>query len=93
MLFRSLVGHHCIRDGLCYNACSVLANGSIVGTYFKQELPNYTVFDEKRYFTPGKEPLVFNVKGTRFGIAICEDIWFSEPAERTREAGADVLLS
>ena len=87
-----LVGHHCIRNGLCYNACSILVNGTIIGTYFKQELPNYTVFDEKRYFTPGNEPLVFDVRGTRFGVAICEDIWFPEPAERTRAAGAEVLL-
>lgn len=87
-----LVGHHTIRDGLCYNACSILVNGSVIGTYFKQELPNYTVFDEKRYFTPGKEPLVFNVGGVRFGVAICEDIWFSEPPVRARDAGADVLL-
>ncbi len=87
-----LVGHHCIRNGLCYNACSILVNGAIIGTYFKQELPNYTVFDEKRYFTPGNEPLVFDVRGTRFGVAICEDIWFPEPAERTRAAGAEVLL-
>lgn len=87
-----LVGHHCIQDGLCYNACSILANGEIIGTYFKQELPNYTVFDEKRYFTPGKQALVFDIKGTRFGVAICEDVWFPEPIERIRAAGADILL-
>lgn len=87
-----LVGHHCIRNGLCYNACSVLANGKIIGTYFKHELPNKTVFDEKRYFTPGTQTLVFDVKGTRFGVAICEDVWISEQTERIHAAGAEILL-
>lgn len=87
-----LVGHQSIRDGLCYNACSVLVNGEIIGTYFKQELPNYTVFDEKRYFTAGNESMVIDVRGVRFGIAICEDVWFADPPARARAAGADVML-
>ena len=87
-----LVGHHLIQNGLCYNACSILVNGTIIGTYFKQELPNYTVFDEKRYFAPGNEPLVFKVKGVCFGIGICEDVWFPLPSQKARAAGADVML-
>lgn len=87
-----LVGHHLIKGGLCYNACSILVNGTIIGTYFKQELPNYTVFDEKRYFAPGNEPLVFKVKGVCFGIGICEDVWFPLPPQKARAAGADVML-
>ncbi len=87
-----LVGHPHIQNGLCYNACSILVNGTHLGTYFKQKLPNYTVFDEKRYFTPGQQPFVFDVKGTRFGVTICEDIWFPDPPKQSRAAGADVLL-
>jgi hypothetical protein len=55
-------------------------------------LPNYTVFDEQRYFTPGTEPCVIVVAGMRVGIIICEDVWFAGPARAAREAGAQVLV-
>lgn len=78
-----------------YNAASVLAGGRIVATYCKRELPNYQVFDERRYFASGRDagqgPLVFEVDGTRFGLLICEDAWFDEPAASARAAGAQVL--
>src|SRR4030095_10435860 len=54
--------------------------------------PNYTVFDEDRYFTPGNAPCVFEVGGVRFGLVICEDIWFPAPAARAQVAGAQVLV-
>lgn len=88
-----IVGHPYIENSQHYNACSVLVNGEILGTYFKQELPNYSVFDERRYFSAGKQPLTFTVNGVCFGLAICEDIWFTEPAKRAKEAGAEILLN
>lgn len=78
-----------------YNAASVLAGGRIAATYCKRELPNYQVFDERRYFASGRDagqgPVVFEVDGTRFGLLICEDAWFDEPAASARAAGAQVL--
>lgn len=78
-----------------YNAASVLAGGRIAATYCKRELPNYQVFDERRYFASGRDagqgPVVFEVDGTRFGLLICEDAWFDEPAVAASAAGAQVL--
>jgi NAD+ synthase (glutamine-hydrolysing) len=78
-----------------FNAASVLTGGRVVATYCKRELPNYQVFDERRYFASGRdaglEPVVFEVDGLRFGLNICEDAWFDEPAQRAKAAGADVL--
>jgi NAD+ synthase (glutamine-hydrolysing) len=78
-----------------FNAASVLAGGRIKGTYCKRELPNYQVFDERRYFQSGREAgegaRVFEADGLRFGVLICEDAWFDEPARLAREAGAQVL--
>jgi len=78
-----------------FNAASVLAGGQVVGTYCKRELPNYQVFDERRYFLSGRDaglpPLVFEAEGLRFGVLICEDAWFDEPAHAAVGAGAQVL--
>lgn len=78
-----------------YNAASVLAGGQVLGTYCKRELPNYQVFDERRYFASGRDAgmpaLVFDVEGVRFGLNICEDAWYDEPGELARAAGAQVL--
>jgi len=80
---------------LRFNAASVLAGGRPIGTYCKRELPNYQVFDERRYFVSGRDagqgPLVFDVAGTRVGVLICEDAWFEEPGRAARDAGAQVL--
>ncbi len=75
-----------------YNAAAVLVNGKVLGMYRKYELPNTTVFDEKRYFSPADQALVFTVKGVCFGINICEDTWFGHAPARARAAGAQVLL-
>ena len=68
-----------------FNAASVLTGGCVAGTYCKRELPNYQVFDERRYFASGRDaglpPLVFEAGGVRFGVLICEDAWFDEPAQ------------
>ncbi len=78
-----------------YNAASVLREGEVVATYAKRELPNYQVFDERRYFQPGKGVCVFEAgegaAKTRIGLLICEDAWFEEPARLTQAAGAEVL--
>ncbi|SAI52505.1 NAD synthetase [Bordetella trematum] len=87
-----LVGHADRHDGALCNAVSVLRDGQVLGTYRKRELPNYGVFDELRYFTPGTEPLVFEAAGLRVGVAICEDIWFDTVAQAAAGAGAQLLL-
>ena len=87
-----VVGHACKdQDGL-RNAASVLSNGQILGTYFKKELPNYSVFDEKRYFVSGGKPLSFNVDGVRFGVNICEDIWGDSAPEAAAALNIQALL-
>ena len=79
-----------------HNAASVLCEGAVVATYVKRELPNYQVFDERRYFTPGQGVCVFEAgeAGSRVkvGLLICEDAWFEEPARLTRAAGAELLV-
>jgi NAD+ synthase (glutamine-hydrolysing) len=87
-----LVGHPVAREGLRFNACSVLEGGKVVGRYHKHDLPNYDVFDEQRYFTPDNRPLVFTAGGIQFGVNICEDVWFSYAPSCARAAGAQVLL-
>jgi NAD+ synthase (glutamine-hydrolysing) len=78
-----------------FNAASVLTGGAVRATYCKRELPNYQVFDERRYFVSGRDAgegaVVFEAGGLRFGVLICEDAWFDEPAEAARAAGAQVL--
>ncbi len=78
-----------------FNAASVISEGRILETYAKRELPNYQVFDERRYFTPGQGVCVFQVgepgQQVSVGLLICEDAWFEEPARLTKGAGAQVL--
>ncbi|MFN4003297.1 MAG: NAD+ synthase [Hylemonella sp.] len=79
----------------CYNAASVLREGQVVATYAKRELPNYQVFDERRYFRPGQDVCVFEAGAAgarvRVGLLICEDAWYEQPAIQTRAAGAELL--
>ena len=74
-----------------HNAASVLLEGKRIETYAKRELPNYQVFDERRYFTPGQGVCVFQVEGVSVGLLICEDAWFDEPGQLAKEAGAELL--
>ncbi|MES3009679.1 MAG: NAD+ synthase [Pseudomonadota bacterium] len=74
-----------------FNAASVLREGEVLATYAKRELPNYQVFDERRYFTPGEGVCVFEVGGVKVGLLICEDAWFEAPAWLAKEAGAELL--
>ncbi len=80
------------HEGRCHNAVAVIRDGRVAHVYRKQQLPNYTVFDEERYFEPGSAPCVFDVDGVRVGIVICEDIWYPGPAAQARAAGAEVLV-
>ncbi|HXD41924.1 MAG TPA: NAD+ synthase [Ramlibacter sp.] len=74
-----------------FNAASVLSEGRVLETYAKRELPNYQVFDERRYFTPGQGTCVFQVEGVSVGLLICEDAWFDEPGLLAKESGAELL--
>ncbi len=80
-----------------HNAAKVLREGRVIETYAKRELPNYQVFDERRYFTPGDGTCVFKVEADdgeyiSIGLLICEDAWFEEPARLARQAGAELLV-
>lgn len=88
-----IVGHPQREGSQLFNACSVLHQGRILQTYSKFHLPNYGVFDEKRYFTKREETCVFNVKGVNVGLVICEDIWSNDgPLAKAVGAGAQIVL-
>ena len=70
-----VVGHPHQANGKRYNAASVIQDGRVIATYHKHNLPNYTVFDEQRYFDSDDQPCVFQVSGVKFGVNICEDTW------------------
>jgi len=75
-----------------YNSAAYVSEGAIAATHRKSELPNYKVFDEKRYFRAGTQPTVFERKGFRIGLLVCEDIWEPEPAQLARGNGAEMLI-
>ena len=82
-------------DGL-YNALALIRNGQVAATYYKQHIPNYSVFDEKRYFKPGgngNESCVTEINGVKVGLTICEDIWFPEPARQAASEGAELIIN
>ncbi len=81
------------HDGKLYNAAAFIDSGEVKGWYFKRCLPNYQVFDEKRYFEPGTKPTVVDWKGYRVGLTVCEDIWEAEPTADTAALGADFLIN
>ncbi|MEN9538194.1 MAG: hypothetical protein RLZZ126_429 [Pseudomonadota bacterium] len=85
-----------VQSARVYNAASVLQGGQVVAAYAKRELPNYQVFDERRYFQPGRAACVFTAgegaDATRVGLLICEDAWFEQPARDNAAAGAELLV-
>lgn len=87
-----LVGYPAVQGGSRYNAAAVIRDGRVIATYFKHRLPNYEVFDEERYFEPGLDACVFDLKGVKVGVNICADVWESGAAEVARNAGAELLL-
>ena len=88
-----LIGFPEYEDEHIYNSCVVLLDGRVISHYRKRLLPNYSVFDEERYFTAGKDPAVFKINGIRIGIAICEDVWRPDPMARSRSAGAECVIA
>ena len=74
------------------NALSLLRDGTELTRYAKHALPNYGVFDEKRYFTPGTDPHVVEIAGVRVGLLICEDVWVDAPVDAACAAGAELLV-
>jgi NAD+ synthase (glutamine-hydrolysing) len=76
--------------GIC-NSAALIAGGEIAAVHRKAELPNYKVFDEKRYFQAGTQPTVARCRGCKVGLLVCEDIWVPEPAQLARAAGAQLL--
>ncbi len=80
------------RLGFFYDSAAVVRDGQVIGTYRKVQLVNYRLFDEKRYFKPGSKLPVFEAEWGRFGILICEDVWFPEPARALTFRGADIIF-
>ena len=89
----AIVGWPEAADGRVYNAAAVISDGSDRAVYRKVLLPNYGVFDERRWFEPGTEPLVVDVAGVPVGITVCEDIWEPEPTAATASLGAQVVVN
>jgi NAD+ synthase (glutamine-hydrolysing) len=87
-----VVGYPEYEGGRIFNSAIIIRDGRVLANHRKACLPNYRVFDEKRYFTPGSEPTVVELGGIRAGILVCEDVWEAEPARLAKEAGAEVLL-
>ena len=88
----AVVGWPEAAGAVVFNAASVLRDGAIATTYRKRELPNYAVFDERRYFSADTEDCVFDVNGVQVGLLICEDLWFAEPCAATAALGAELLI-
>ncbi len=88
-----LVGFPEYVDEHIYNSCAVLKDGEVLCAYRKQTLPNYSVFDEERYFSKGKDAAVFRMNGIAIGLTICEDIWQPGPTVAARAAGAECIIS
>jgi len=87
-----IIGHPKKTSAGLQNYASVIQDGKVLASYAKQELPNHEVFDEVRYFTPGKQACVFENAGIRYGLILCEDAWHAGPAKQAHDAGAHVLL-
>jgi NAD+ synthase (glutamine-hydrolysing) len=88
----AVVGYPEYVDKVIYNACAVVRDGEQLLNYRKRELPNYKVFDEKRYFKAGMENAVIEIKGIRVATLICEDIWEPTPARAAKAAGAQLIV-
>jgi NAD+ synthetase len=88
----AVVGHPQAMGSVVYNALSVLRDGRVELTYRKRELPNYAVFDERRYFTRGDRPACVEVDGVGIGLLVCEDLWHAGPLLDTAAAGAELVL-
>ena len=88
-----LIGLPILEDSNLYNAAALVDNGKVIGFSKKINLPNYSVFDEKRVFAKGKNSETFNFRGTEIGIPICEDIWEKDVCEDLKKQRCDLLIS
>ncbi|MDG1931752.1 MAG: NAD+ synthase [Luminiphilus sp.] len=88
-----VVGYPRARGDALYNSVGVIHEGQLLAEYDKQCLPNYQVFDEKRYFHAGSKPCVVELHDLAVGLTICEDIWHAEPVAGAKAAGADILIN
>lgn len=88
-----IIGYPRLVGGRVFNMAGVFYQGKLLGEYAKQHLPNYQVFDEKRYFVAGDGPLVVDIKGIPTAITVCEDIWTTEPVEQARNHGAKLMVN
>jgi NAD+ synthase (glutamine-hydrolysing) len=90
----SVVGFANRKEGRTYNAAAIAHSGQLVHVYHKMFLPNYGVFDEKRYFDPGDESPVYIIDGVKVGVNICEDIWYEDgPVYHQAMAGAEIIVN
>jgi len=89
----AIIGFPERKAGHLFNSAAILSNGHTLSTYQKRLLPNYGVFDEKRYFKEGNAPCVFEMSGLNIGLTLCEDIWHEGPVEASVAAGADLIIS
>ena len=87
-----MVGYPEYTDDAIYNAAAVVRDGEMLANYRKQELPNYAVFDEKRYFKQGRDTRIVEMQGIKLAMLICEDIWEPDPARDAKAAGAQLLV-
>ena len=87
-----LVGAPWVEANKLYNACLLLDDGRVVAHTYKVNLPNYGVFDEKRVFAPGPAPQLFDVRGVRVGVPVCEDIWTPDVVTCLAKAGGEILF-
>lgn len=88
-----IVGYPLTESGQLYNALSVIHDGQIKATYRKQSLPNYQVFDERRYFQAGNSPCILEIRGLPVALSICEDLWDPLPIRQASQAGAGLLIN
>lgn len=88
-----IVGYPKIEGDQMFNVGALISNNDVVYEYKKQKLPNYAVFDEKRYFTEGNQSCVFDYKGVNLGLTVCEDIWHDGPMEDSVNEGAELIIN
>jgi NAD+ synthase (glutamine-hydrolysing) len=88
----AIIGYPLKQENGLFNVAGIFQDGDVT-VYRKQHLPNYSVFDEKRYFNPGETPCVVNVRGVPVGVTVCEDVWKPGPVRQTVEAGARLLIN
>ncbi len=88
-----IVGYPRRQHGRLYNAAVLLREGRLAASYYKHCLPNYLVFDEKRYFAEGRDPCVIDIRGVPVGLTVCEDVWEGWPVDEAVRAGARLIVN